>query len=245
MILSELNESIKTHFPSFIGVYLHGSLAMNCHNIHSSDIDIIIVSNNDLENIDFQELRNFTASIMVIEEKYSTSFEISIVKVQEVKSIKYPSHFIYHYSKMHKDRYRSNPSYLCGGYTDSDLVVHFKMIKEHGECLMGVPINEIFIDDYDIYFHDSVRNDCIASLSEYINNPTYFILNCCRTMMYLNTGKSGSKIDGGNWAIENLPGSFRELITETILDYQSSVTHELRKEEVEAFRNYFTSTYID
>jgi streptomycin 3"-adenylyltransferase len=52
-------------------------------------------------------------------------------------------------------------------------------------------------------------------------NPVYFILNICRTLCYLREFKILSKIEGGQWGINNLPVKFHGIIQKSLEVYEN------------------------
>lgn len=50
-ILDKVNELFIQHLHPPVGIYLHGSLAMNCHNLAKSDIDLLVIMENESESL--------------------------------------------------------------------------------------------------------------------------------------------------------------------------------------------------
>ena len=68
-----------------VGIYLHGSLAMGCFNPVKSDIDILIVIDDEITNM---EKKNFMDFIIQLNDKLpSKGIELSIVKENTVKTL--------------------------------------------------------------------------------------------------------------------------------------------------------------
>ncbi len=239
LILSDLCLAINEVFHDTVGIYLHGSLAMNCHNLKKSDIDIIAVVGSDLQLK--TELRFLIEQMMDIESKYDTSIEISIVTEDSLINFIHPSRFIIHYSKLQRERYITDLVYICGWNDDPDLAAHFYMIQQRGIALYGQQINSLFKGKYDNAYWNSVLNDISCDVDETIENQVYFILNYCRTLMYRENGEVGSKLEGGLWALDNVEMEFRSLVNSAIRVYKGENHEKIDFMEFKKFREYVLS----
>lgn len=81
------------------GIYLHGSMAMNCFNPEKSDIDLLIVIENDI--IDIQKMEFMKQVVKLNEQASPKGLEISIVKREHCKPFVHPTPFELHFSPMH------------------------------------------------------------------------------------------------------------------------------------------------
>ena len=202
---------------NLVGIYLHGSIAMNCYNPLSSDIDFLVVVK---EKLSFFEMRKLIDVLLKLSEKgRKRSFEMSVLLEDDTKKFKYPTPFLLHYSDYHKERYLNQLDYMCGNLEDTDLAAHIVILRERGICLIGKPINEVFQEVPKKYYIDSIRQDIISSREEIIDKPIYFILNLCRVLCYLQEGKICSKKEGGEWACFNLPSEYLNIIQSALNTY--------------------------
>ena len=126
------------------GIYLHGSAVMGCFNSKKSDIDLLIVVNDDISNeIKMQYMD------MVVElnrEAPEKGIELSIVKEAVCKPFVYPTPFELHFSIAHLNWYQSNPADYVERMkgTDKDLAAHFTVIYHRGKTLYGKEIKSVF-----------------------------------------------------------------------------------------------------
>lgn len=82
---------------NLVGIYLHGSLAMNCFNYYSSDIDILVVVKG---NMDFKTKRKLINIILELsKDGPQKGFELSVILEENSKNFIYPTPFLLHYSK--------------------------------------------------------------------------------------------------------------------------------------------------
>ncbi len=239
LILNELCLAINDSLHDTVGIYLHGSLAMNCHNLKKSDIDIIVVVEADLKLQ--SDLRFLIEKIMDIESKYDTSLEISIVTKDSLNNFSHPSRFIMHYSEFHREHYLNDPDYFCGWNSDPDLAAHFFMIQKRGITIEGQQISSLFKGEYENAYWNSVMNDISCDFDETIENKVYYILNYCRTLMYKKIGEVGSKLEGGIWALDNIEIEFQSLVNSAIRAYKGELHEGIDLTELKKFREYVLS----
>ncbi|GKX66465.1 aminoglycoside adenylyltransferase domain-containing protein [Inconstantimicrobium mannanitabidum] len=220
-ILNKIVNSYKDILKdNLVGIYLHGSLAMNCFNPTSSDIDFLVVIK---EKLDFKEMRQLVDVLLNLSEVGpKKGFEMSVLLEKDTKNFKYPTHFVLHFSDFHKDRYINQPNYICGGFEDHDLAAHIVILRERGICLYGSPIKDIFQEVPKKYYIEAIKSDIEDSKTEIQNNPIYYILNLCRVLCFLQDGKICSKKEGGEWAIINLPEKFKDVIQGALNNYSDA-----------------------
>ncbi|WP_032121220.1 aminoglycoside adenylyltransferase domain-containing protein [Clostridium amazonitimonense] len=204
---------------NLIGIYVHGSLAMNCFNPDISDIDFLMVVK---ENIDFKEKRELIEVLLKLSQNApQKGFEMSILLEEDVKHFKYPTPFILHFSNDHKERYQRDCSYICENGEDTDLAAHITITISRGICLFGKPIKDTFESVPPKYYIESIVKDIVDAKEEITNSPTYFILNLCRVLYYLREGAICSKKEGGEWAYSHVPTQYGEVIKEALLAYKN------------------------
>ncbi|MBQ2031591.1 MAG: nucleotidyltransferase domain-containing protein, partial [Lachnospiraceae bacterium] len=137
-------ESKQILGDNLVGVYLHGSAVMGCFNPEKSDVDLLVVVNEEPTDA---VKRTFLDMVVSLDESGSAKgIEMSIVERSVCKPFVYPTPFVLHFSKMHLDWYRSNPEDYIAKMkgTDRDLAAHITVIRARGVCLCGAPIDEVF-----------------------------------------------------------------------------------------------------
>lgn len=88
---------------NFIGIYLYGSLAMNCFNPKNSDIDIIVVTS---KQIDLFSKKKIIEELLVLSNN-PYPIEVSFIIFDDLKEWKYPTPFDLHYSEDWRYRFES------------------------------------------------------------------------------------------------------------------------------------------
>ena len=204
------------------GIYLHGSAVMGCFNPGKSDLDLIVVVN---EPVSDTVKKDFMDMVVELNESApAKGLELSVVTRNVCDPFVYPTPFELLFSVAHLGWYRNDPDdYIqkMNG-TDKDLAAHFTIIRSRGQCLYGVPMDEIFSpvprDDY----MDSIRNDIAEAVDEIGDNTMYLTLNLARVLAYKEEDLVLSKKEGGNWALMNTPTQFHPLIQDAMTEYAES-----------------------
>lgn len=202
------------------GIYLHGSMAMGCFNPNKSDIDVIVIIEEDIS--DLQKLRLMREIAEMNGSAPAKGIEISVVKREYCKPFVYPTPFELHFSPCHLERYRcSSEDYIreMKG-TDKDLAAHFTVINNYGRVLYGENVQDVFGEVPKRDYVDSIYSDIQNAASDIWGNPVYVTLNLCRVLAYLRSGKCLSKLDGGKWGINNLDFGI-DIVSEALKSYIS------------------------
>ena len=208
---------------NLVGVYLHGSAVMGCYNPTKSDIDLIVVVKDSMPNT-FKKV--FMDMVVELNAKGpAKGIEMSIVKQGVCKPFVYPTPFELHFSVAHLEWYGKNPDDYISKMKgeDKDLAAHFTIITHRGKCICGAPIKDVFADVPIKDYVDSIWNDIADAEEDIADNPMYMILNLARVLAYLKDGLVLSKKEGGEWALNNLPGMYHSLIQDAMKEYADGV----------------------
>ncbi|WP_026526162.1 aminoglycoside adenylyltransferase domain-containing protein [Butyrivibrio sp. VCD2006] len=208
---------------NLVGIYIHGSAVMECFNPKKSDLDLIIVVN---EKMDDASKRAFMDMVIELNESGpAKGIEMSIVTKDSCRPFKYPTPFELHFSVMHLGWYRDNPEdYIqkMNG-TDKDLAAHFTIIVKRGKCLYGRAIKEVFAEVPAEDYLDAIWDDIAEAKEDIETNTMYITLNLARVLAYKKEGLVLSKKEGGEWGIKNLPQEYQPLICDALSEYSDGV----------------------
>lgn len=142
---------------NLVSIYIHGSLAMNCFNPKSSDIDFLVVIS---EKLDVPTKKKIIKLLLNLSESApAKGLEMSIILQRDLDDFKHPTPFELHYSNFHKEEYKKNPNYICGNDEDPDLAAHITGTINRGFCLHGEPIGKVFKSIPESYYIDSLIYD--------------------------------------------------------------------------------------
>ena len=204
-----------------VGVYLHGSAVMGCFNSKKSDLDLIVVVNDDISN---EAKRSYMDMVLELNQQApAKGIELSIVKETVCSPFVYPTPFELHFSNAHLNWYQSDPDDYIEKMrgTDKDLAAHFTILYHRGKTLCGKPVHEVFSEVSSADYFDSIWGDIENAQEEILENPTYIILNLCRVLAYQEADLILSKSEGGKWGLENIPKQYHGLITDALAEYET------------------------
>ena len=80
---------------NLVGIYLHGSMAMGCFNEMKSDIDILVVLENEIT--DLQKKIFMDVIVALNDDAPAKGIEMSLVKSEYCKNFVYPTPFDLHF----------------------------------------------------------------------------------------------------------------------------------------------------
>lgn len=229
---------IEVFGTNLVGIYVHGSIAMRCFNWNKSDIDLLVVVNEEPDEIIKKQLMDCVMECN--DAAPSKGLEMSIVLKNVCSEFIYPTPFILHYSNMHREWYRNNPIDYCKYMKgeDKDLAAHFMIIKNYGITWWGTDINLVFGEVKREYYLDSIKEDINNSVDDIMKNPMYIILNLCRVAAYTEEGLILSKEQGGNWGVKNLPQEYSILVAEALDCYLSNKEMSIEKDSAIRYSKY-------
>jgi streptomycin 3"-adenylyltransferase len=210
---------------NLVGIYLHGSLAMNSYFPPKSDIDIIAVVNEKLQPLLAKSLNLSIAKYSKTRENIG-DIELSIITKNIAKNIPENLPYEIHYSESLHEKILNNKIIYGKEQYDNDLFSHLMYIKKRGICLFGQPINEIFGDvDWNMFMASIFEDlDDILNNGNIYKSPIYGVLNICRVLKLLTNEEKliYSKFEGGIWGIENLPNEYKPLVEKALEIYCSN-----------------------
>ncbi len=233
IMVCDLNEDIASrvagHFTAeakrilgdnLVGVYLHGSAVMGCFNPGKSDVDLLVVVNEEPADA---VKRAFLDMVVSLDETGpAKGIEMSVVRRGVCKPFVYPTPFELHFSKMHLDRFRNDPKDYIAKMkgTDRDLAAHITVIRARGVCLCGAPIDEVFGEVPKQDYIDSLWYDIADAEEDIAEDTMYLTLNLARVLAFLRDGSVLSKKEGGEWGLKNLPEKYHGLLREALSEYR-------------------------
>ena len=220
------------------GIYLHGSAVMDCFNPQKSDLDFIIVINQKLS--DETKKRFMDMVVKLNNSAPQKGIELSVVLKNVCSPFTYPTPFELHFSNMHLNWYKENPEHYIKKMngTDKDLAAHFTIISKRGKCLYGEPIEKVFSEVPKQDYLDSIKNDIADAKDDIKENPTYIILNLARVLAYQKDNLVLSKKEGGEWALQNLPVEFHQLLKDALKDYEENTIVTYNMDYAEKYADY-------
>jgi predicted nucleotidyltransferase len=230
------NKTEKLFGDNFVGLYVHGSIAMNCFNPLVSDVDFLVVVHNKMSIEGKRGLAN-----ILLNEKYNVpkGIEMSVVLLQYTQNPVFPTPFEFHFGKEWAEKYRRNEIDFSKENSDPDLAAHFTVIKKRGITWRGLPIDEVFSDIQKEFYVKSLLYDFDDLDKNILANPVYGILNACRTIPNLKDNLALSKKEGGEWALKNFDKQYFPIVRQALSSYETGEKFlELDNEMRDSFVRY-------
>ncbi len=198
----------------FIGAYLQGSFAVGDFDLHS-DVDFIIVIDEDLVNDQIDALQVMHGQIYQLESNWAQHLEGSYFP-KEI--LRYPA------NQGSKVWYLDHGARSLIRSDHCNTILVRWVLREKGLTLAGPPPRTLV----DPISEELLRADIFKTIIEWgqeilddsarYNNrfyQTFIVLSYCRMLHDLRNGYAGSKREGAEWAKAALDPSWSELIDAT------------------------------
>ncbi len=226
VIKSEVN-TLTTEFQrllkeNLIGVYLHGSLALGGFKPERSDIDLLVVTEQEIA----LGVKKEIIELLLRVSRFPRPVEISFLVEKDISPYRNPLPYDLHYSEKWREKVQQDvrsegwklwdtaPKY------DPDLAVHLTVLHQFGIVLYGKPIAETLPAVPKQDFRNALIMDVRDAVENRLHDPIYFVLNACRLEAYLREGTFLSKDAGAEWGQANLPAQFHPLIDQSLALYR-------------------------
>ncbi len=211
------------------GVYIHGSLAMDCFNPDRSDIDLLVVTHNGMS----RTAKKGIAKVLLKWSNKPHPIEISFLHTSNITPWQYPTPFDFHYSEGWREQ--TTQDVAGDGWRewnkverrDPDLAAHITITLARGITVFGPSPQEVFpaVPAWD--YVDSIWRD-VEEANDWIDtNVVYGTLNLCRVYAFVRDGLVCSKDEGGVWALKVVPPQFQPLVGEALMAYRGEVTDDM------------------
>ncbi|MDY5869154.1 MAG: DUF4111 domain-containing protein [Lachnospiraceae bacterium] len=249
-ILNQINKVVniwKKHLgDELIGVYLHGSIALDAFNPDSGDIDILVVVK---DSIDIQVKLEIARDIIEIDKK-PCPLEMSAVKLSDAKNWKTPGNCVFHYSDFWTEKYMKRfdnsdvDVYVVDHeFPDADVTSYIKLLKQCGIVLYGREIQKVFADISDEDFWVAISAD-IDDYDFHDYDARYFSSNVLilgRILSFKKERRILSKYDGGIWMIDHVPEDLKYLPKLAMKIWFEGEKHLLPEEDLSRLRDYLVN----
>lgn len=230
---------------NLLGIYVHGSIAFGCFQPQRSDVDFIVVVGCE------PPLTEKCALIRTLLELEDTAppkgVEMSVVQAGVCRPFVYPTPYVLHYSRMHRQRCLADVEAYCAAMhgTDVDLAAHFTVIRAVGLTVYGRPIAEIFGEVPKAAYLDSIRADVANAAEDVLREPVYVLLNLCRVLAYQEEEKVLSKAQGGQWGVQKLPAVYAPLLRQALACYTTGEDAVFAPEATQRFCAYMRNRIFE
>ncbi|MGD6994123.1 aminoglycoside adenylyltransferase domain-containing protein [Sutcliffiella horikoshii] len=225
---------------NFLGIYIHGSLAMGGFNPDRSDVDLLVVVENSLDIATQCELAKF----LLVHSNDPYPIEISFLTQTQLEKWAHPSPYEFHYSEGWRQIFETE--LLTGQYeainvkhkVDPDLAAHLTILNHRGISWEGPAIKAIFPVIPESHYLSSILTDYQDCLKNVETDPVYCVLNLIRVYWYVKEGVISSKLEAGEYGLISFPQEYKETIRKVIESYQGNRVRGFLKEELTRIRDY-------
>lgn len=232
-----------------VGVYLHGSIALNAFCPESGDIDILVVVKDSISI----EKKLAIAKDMVSLDGNPRPLEMSAITERDAFTWKTPGNCVFHYSDYWTDKYVkrfADPAeevYVVDQeFPDADVTSYIKLLHQSGIVLYGKPVAEIFAEVSDEDFWNAISAE--AEEYEFDNlNERYFASNILilgRILSFKIEHKILSKYDAGLWMIEYVPEALKYLPERAMKVWYEGEKCEFPAEDLERLKDFLVAKII-
>lgn len=225
--VAEVAEAAASLTPdSYLGTYLHGSLATGCYYPPKSDIDLLVVVSRPLSPA---ERRHAALSVATSEEARRPvgGIEMTAITADTAATPPQTPPYEVQYSPGWHRRILSNSVDWTAAGEDGDLSAHLAMAGRRGIAVDGPPVSEVFgaVAWSDYTAAVLADFDWITAEQGILESPFYGILNICRTLELLSRTDRNvlSKEEGALWALSHLPEEHHPAIQQALRAYRSAL----------------------
>ncbi len=184
---------LKVAVRELVGVYVHGSAVLGDFMAGSSDLDLLIVTHDDIEH---DAITAIAAALAACDPNPAVGVEASVVTRSAAMVPRAPWPFLVHVTNQPDDR---KIVYGRDRDGDPDLVLHYAVLRQRGWTAMEAPATDVVgeIDRATIVAHLAAELRWAAGKA----SESYAVLNACRALRFVSDGSLCSKTDGGRWAL--------------------------------------------
>ena len=227
-VLAELLAGVRGALgPQLVGAYLDGSLAIGDFSEHSSDVDVLVVTESTLSDEVIAALGTMHARLVTGTSKWARELEVSYIPRRALRRFDPDDNCHPHIERLSDQ--------LVTEAHDRDWVIHRYVVREHGVALVG-PNPRTLIDPVDA---EDLRHAVVSLLHgwwmpaptcrRWLDNPfyrSYAVLTMCRMRYTLQHGAVVSKPSAARWAQTALDAWWTPLI-EAALAWSSDIVPDL------------------
>lgn len=234
---------IKHMADALVGVYLHGSIALNAFHPESGDIDILIVVK---DSVSAGKRLSIAKDIIAIDQK-PRPLEMSAIKLADAMRWKNPGNCVFHYSDYWTQRYLArfaDPEaalpVVDREFPDPDVTGYIRLIKQCGIVLYGQHPDEVFADIPDEDFWAAISADIDDYRFDHYE-ARYFASNILilgRILSFKVEKRILSKYDAGKWMIDYVPEALKHVPQKAMKVWFEGEACDFEEESLEKLRAF-------
>ena len=245
-ILNLLHSNVKeTLARQFVGIYLFGSLANGGFDKHS-DIDVLVVTKNEMPNDIFSSLQAIHAQLANIDSPWARQLEVSYIPQKALRRFDAAD-------KLHPHLDRGGSESLHWMAHESDWIIQRHILRERGIILEGSAPQSLIDPISASDLQKAVVNVLPLWARPILEDPlqigsrgyqSFIVLSLCRMLYTLQCGTIISKRAAADWAQDALSKQWSPLIARAWQGRQNAGS-DAQPEDVDGTLNFirFTMEY--
>ncbi len=198
----------------FIGMYLHGSLALNDFVPERSDVDIVVVTKEVIPENKLEKLKSMHHKITSSNLPYVKRMECTYIPIESLRNYEQEKAYF--------------PCLHVGGdfYTDGFGIIEKHVLREKGKVINGPDpksfIKPVSSDKLKSAALESLKNWWLPKLKDHLklkedDYQVYAILTMCRILYTAKFGKVVSKSVAAQYVTSTMNKKWTKLIHEALL----------------------------
>jgi hypothetical protein len=196
-----------------VGLYVGGSLANNCFNVATSDIDCYIITTGPLSQNTLAQIETLHNKLFLSSDQYAKKIEASYISQSDLLD----------FNIENKRPYFNEGRFYLAPY-GSNFKIELFLLRNKGISIAGPLIQDLIkeISSHDLqraiktnlYEYWEVMLSDLAKLSR-SDYQVFAIFTMCRTLYSLETSNITSKIEAARWVLDKYAG-WEDLIVQAI-----------------------------
>lgn len=202
-LLEELLYEIKLVLKDNLkGLYVYGSLALDDFDRDLSDIDLFVITADEINALEFEKLERMHDTFVSKYSKWNNRIEIAYVSLKGLKAFKNNPCLIAIVSP-------GEPFHIKEA--GNDWLINLYNMSKHSVTLYGQDIKIVIEPISDDEFLEAVKKqvkewkDYVVTTKSSRSSQGYAILTLCRALYVCFNRKQASKKEAAQWAIKELP----------------------------------------
>ncbi|MFA5309387.1 MAG: aminoglycoside adenylyltransferase domain-containing protein [Dehalococcoidales bacterium] len=213
------DEAQATLGEYFLGMYLHGSLALGDFTPGHSDIDFVVVTT-------AEPPESITPALEAMHQRIHDG---GLAWAGKLEGAYFPVSSIYRFNTEEPPRPHVWNRKFFTARPESDWLINFHILREHGVTVAGPPIRPLIMpitpDDIKRAVVEGLRVDWAPRLDDRAwltppGNQPFVVLTNCRSLYTLKYGTVKSKPAAAGWALKTLGKRWQGLIKDAMTWHQ-------------------------